>query len=230
VPEYPSEMLDDVATELLDGRLSDLPRFVAWLAARGILKQATAQSYQTAVTQIIATVHGSSTADSRTVDVDRWCRAFAQKRPELSDTTRDTYVGRFRRAVEMYRDWLASPDSVRVPATRDSVPDYSFFGTPTGLLGQVKFRNLNQAIATGLEDTGPDGLVPHPFPLTDGRTAYLLLPYPLTTRDVERLSHHVLTLATDLPSERSEDRREVRRKERRPNAPRPQATAEGEGE
>jgi hypothetical protein len=206
VPEDIVDKLTEVESELKRGWLSDLPTFLDWLAATGRFKESTARSYQTAVTQILASVSGSAGADVREVDVDRWCRAFTQKRADLSETTVSTYETRFRKGVLMYREWLSDPEKPVTPPTRGDLARSIYLGFasngPADVTPVLDGDGLARAARRrlGVDRRMPELVsITYPFPLADGRVAHLQLPHPLPRADAERLSQFVLTLATDRP-------------------------------
>lgn len=206
---------DDVA-RLRGGQTLQLDYFLDWLVAQRVLKPGTAQSYQTASNQILDQ-SVSPYASILDLDVDQVCREFERRRTDLTETTRATYQTRFRRAVEMYRQWLDDPASVQAPATRDRINNPVDALAETSLWlrlhgqGHTDIRNENLRLSKLFADesrivvldachsssgSSPD-LVSYPFPLDDGRLARLELPQPLSRADAERLSQFVLALATE---------------------------------
>ena len=198
----------DLVERLKSGETRLLGGFLGWLTSEGFLKRATAQSYWTATNQILA--EAKPRTDVRQLDVAYWCRAFEQRRDDLSEETRATYQTRFRKAVELYRLWLNEPEEFQAPPTRDRlVPLHGSFhaGVNISVGGDLDANattfttNFDRLLEAALRRVGetPD-LVPHLFPLEDGGSALLTLPHPLSRSDAERLARFVLSLATSPPA------------------------------
>jgi hypothetical protein len=135
--------------------------------------------------------------DVRELDVEGMIGAFRAADSDLSPETRETYVTRFRKAVEMYHQWLDDPEPRQSAAPALFIGSGSKDGDPSAVVGHftTNFDRYVEATLRRVYET-PD-LVPHLFPLQGGGTALLTLPHPLSRSEAERLSQFVLSLATE---------------------------------
>lgn len=193
------------------GSVGVLSDFLDMLVQAGALNPSTAQSYRTAVKAVRTVTDYWPGGDVRGLDVDAVCVTFAVRQKDLSDQTVETYQTRFRKAVEMYRQWLDDPASVQVPATREPVVMGTGGGKTALMLSALRWLNdhpepgaahlaaVQAYLATAEVGYGVDlpQRVRYPFPLSDGQFAQLELPHRISQADAERLSAFVLTLATD---------------------------------
>ena len=206
------------------GQVGLLPLFLKKLVDAGVLKDATAQSYRTAVRAVLVGADPEAAepdlaTDVRELDVNAWCETFAETQEGLSQATVATYQGRFANAVDLYRAWLSDPESVQdaTPAVRDhlrlDLPQDNLRGAIERRIARIRNENVHSSSPASsvvadliahlaLQETpSEEKPVPYPFPLSDGRSlAWLFLPNPLSRTDAERLSQFVLTLATDPPA------------------------------
>jgi site-specific recombinase XerD len=191
--EQSTETIESMQRMFGGGQVAVLSLFLKKLMEAGALAQSTGQSYRTAVRSVLEATEIKGSTDVRKLDVEAACEVFASVRHGLSEATVVSYQGRFANAVELYRSWLDNPQDPRDLALRYSARSAAAY--PPGVLPE--FRSVEEILLSALRSTDEDSLVPYRFPLRDGRTAFLALPYPLPTEDAERMSQFLRSLATD---------------------------------
>ncbi len=163
-----------------------------WAAEKGVMNPNTANAFRAACTQVLSVIDGWETLDVRTIDVDDVCRRFQNKRnKDFKPESLDAYKRRFTQAVRMFLEYAADPSAWKAPSQERSS------------------RKERKAGASGNGDASPatadrpaaasvaTGLVEYPFPLREGRLAYLKLPVDLKQSEVKRLTAYLSTLAVD---------------------------------
>jgi hypothetical protein len=163
-----------------------------WAADKGLMNSNTASAFRAACAQVLAVSDNWETLDVRTIDVDDTCRRFQNKRSkDFKPDSLDAYKRRFGQAVKLFLDYANDPSSWRVPAQeRSARKEKKSSGTASG----------EALISTPQRPTGgslASGLIEYPFPLREGRLAYLKLPADLKLVEVKRLTAYLNTLAVD---------------------------------
>jgi hypothetical protein len=176
-----------------DGTGKGLIAFLEQASREGSMNDTTARSYRASVTKVLEAADpfddGSGT-DIRTLDVEAVLETFEEARgDDYAEGSLASYKTRFRRAVEMYLQFLDDPESVRRPARRRP--------RVKGSYGVSALRS--DAIREPAHASPPIGneMMEYRFPLTDGGTAYLRLPRLLPAADVDRLTRFLKSIAID---------------------------------
>jgi hypothetical protein len=183
-------------SQMQEGTGRGLIEFLDWAGVKGVMKQATASAYRTAVVKVleIDDADGDS-LDMTTLDVEEQLTRFSRKSgSSYTPGSLNTYKTRFRNAVDMYRWWLDDPSGLRVAVrTRRADPKRS---EPDG--PQQSDNHVAQE-----QEPSPDeeGMLHYPFPLRSGSTAYLHLPRELPSADVKRMTAFLQSLAIDPPED-----------------------------
>lgn len=153
-----------------------------WAAEKGLMNKNTANSLRAACTQVLGVLEDWEERDINQLDLDDVINRFTNLRAQdfKPKTLRD-YENRFRRAVQLFQDYIRDPSSwsptksntssrrspkkseTKPPKTEDST------GDERNALGETT------------------GLVTYPFPLRQDIIAYLQLPDDLTSDEVKRL-------------------------------------------
>lgn len=187
-----------MADSLMDGTGDGLLIFLSWAANKGLLNSTTAGAHRSAVGQVLAVESDDfGTIDIRTLDTDDLLTRFARKNgAKYSPGSLATYEGRFRRAVEMYRDYLSNPSGFkpgikgRERTRARSVPPEKASEPPA-----------KKADSPSVEPPAPSNLMTFPFPLHSGGTAYFQLPRNLSHYDVDRMVKFLQSLPMDPPGD-----------------------------
>jgi hypothetical protein len=164
---------------------------------KGEVNPNTAQSYRGTCAQVLSVIDDWQTVDVRTLDPDDVFRRFVNKNSsKFKQGSLQAYQRRWPVAVKGFLEYAANPTNWKPPASDRPVikrekngasvrtePE----GTPS--VTESLYRPPAAAAATGL--------VEYPFPLRDGRLAYLRLPVDLKFAEVKRLTAFLNTLAVD---------------------------------
>ena len=163
-----------------------------WAADKGLMNSNTANALRAACTQVLAVTENWETLDVRTIDIDDICRRFQNKRSkDFKPDSLDAYKRRFGQAVKLFLDYANDPSSWKVPAQeRSSRKAKKSAGAGNGEVVVTTPPRLTSAPVAS-------GLVEYPFPLREGRLAYLKLPADLKLAEVKRLTAYLSTLAVD---------------------------------
>lgn len=184
---------------LMEGTGTGLLAFLDWCAEKGLLNARTAGAHKSAVTQILS-IEGENLdeVDVMALDVEDVLTRFARRKgSKYSPGSLATYEGRFRRAVEMYGDYLRNPSGFRPGIrNRDRVRPRSQ-GTDAAPTSMIADPPTVPATTT---PTSRDELITYPFPLRSGSTAYFQLPRELSSADVARMTKFLESVALDLES------------------------------
>lgn len=183
--------------QMMDGTGAGLLGFLTWAAERGALNASTAGAMKAAVSATLE-VEGDdlSGMDVRKLDVEDLLDRFARKKGhKYSPDSLATYQGRFRRALEMYIEYLANPAGWKPPKARSPRKAKSISkdnGSNAGAtVGAQPAATPTSASATDHQ------LITYPFPLRSGTTAYFQLPRDLPRSEVERMVGFLQSLAID---------------------------------
>jgi len=178
--------------ESIDTSGKSLVEHWKWAADKGLMNSNTANALRAACAQVLSVVEGWQTLDVRTVDVEDICRRFQNKRSkEFKPESLDAYKRRFGQAVKMFLDYASDPSSWKAPSQERTSRKEKKNSTPSN--GDV----ASTPIERGTLSTIASGLVEYPFPLREGRLAYLKLPVDLKVAEVKRLTAYLNTLAVD---------------------------------
>ncbi|MGH8611896.1 MAG: hypothetical protein ACREYF_07585 [Gammaproteobacteria bacterium] len=163
-----------------------------WAAEKGLMNPNTANGFRAACSQVLSVEEGWETLDVRGLDVGELCRRFQIKRhKEFKTGSLEAYKRRFAQAVQLFLDYAKDPSAWKAPSQERSSrkgkgPSSEINGEATASIGE---RPAALAVLSGL--------VEYPFPLREGRLAYLKLPIDLKSAEVKRLTAYLNTLAVD---------------------------------
>lgn len=166
-----------------------------WAADKGLMNPNTANGLRAACSQVLSVADGWETLDMRTVDVDDLCRRFQIKRnKDFKPPSLEAYKRRFAQAVQLFLEYAKDPSAWKAPsqdrsARKEKKLSSSANGETPSPAGE---RLVPSAVMSGLVD--------YPFPLREGRLAYLRLPSDLKMAEVKRLVAYLNTLAVDAES------------------------------
>lgn len=179
-----------------EGTGAGLIEFLDWAGDKGVMRSPTAKAYRVGAVKVLEIDEDGDSVDIRTLDVEDQLRRFERKRGHNYSTgSLKTYKTRFRKGVELYREWLKDPGSFTGESTvqrRRTEP------RPKSDKSDERASNGTQPERRPPSD---DELLEYPFPLAQGGVAYLRLPRWLSTVDAERIGDHVKTLAIDRPAD-----------------------------
>jgi hypothetical protein len=181
-----------VTVEAIDSSGQALVDHWKWAADKGLMNDNTAASIGAATRQVLSVVDDWKTLDVRALDVEDVLRRFQNKRSkDFMPRSLTTYRARFVQAVRLFLSYLDDPGAWK----------------PGGASGRAATRSKKQATKSPDARLPVDresvpvprmsGLVEYPFPLREGRFAYLRLPVDLTATDVQRLTKYLNTLVMD---------------------------------
>lgn len=167
-----------------------------WAAEKGLMNANTANGLRAACSQVLSVADGWETLDVRAIDVDDLCRRFQIKRvKDFKPPSLEAYKRRFAQAVQLFLDYAKDPSSWRAPSQeRSSRKEKKPVSGINGEALQAPGERLPPS-------TVVSGLVDYPFPLREGRLAYLRLPTDLKMAEVKRLTAYLSTLAVDAVSD-----------------------------
>jgi hypothetical protein len=185
--------------KMMDGTGSGLVEFLTWAGDRGALNQSTAGAHRAAVTQVLEVeADDLDSIDVRTVDVDDLADRFARKKGhKYAQGSLATYQGRFRKAVEMYLDYLSNPAGWKAPIKSRGRPKSNGKDSadPPKSPGKSESQRSTPVAAPVSPSSGQ--LITYPFPLRSGGTAYFQLPRELPRSEVDRMVGFLTSLAID---------------------------------
>lgn len=185
------------------GNVRGLMNFMDFMVAKGYGTAGAIDPWKSAAKQVFSTVEGEGfeEADARSFDVDEYLSRFENMSlGKYSAQSLRAYRGRFRKAVEAYRSYLADPNwkpTLR-RATRSSPEGSSAQGSP---------KRAAKKQTEGPPSTPPTpviqgSLITYPFPLKSGQMAQLHLPKQgLDREDAERLTHFIRALVFEQPAQ-----------------------------
>jgi hypothetical protein len=170
--------------------------FWQWAGDKGVINQHTATAKRVACSQVLGVMDNWETLDVSALNIDDVFRRFTNKRSkEFTPASLGTYKSRFKQALSDFLAHSKNPELWK-PSKQDRA------ASTTARKEKVS-KNGNGTTPTS-ETTphvdalpGRAGLVEYPFPLREGRFAYLRLPADLKAADVKRLTGFLNTLADD---------------------------------
>ena len=177
-----------------------LVEFLDSAARRGALNHSTAASLRAAVTQILDFDNSDLTSvNIQTLDVDDLLERFQRARGhKYVPTSLASYCARFRRARDMYLDYVKDPTGWRPPRGRASRTS----SAPPKTVAQPRTGGHDGASRSRPPVASSDAqMMTYEFPLALGQTAYLQLPRQLQAQDVSRLTLFLRGLVMDTGSE-----------------------------
>ena len=185
------------------GRGGGLLEFLGYVDDKGLMNPSTAKAYRAAAREVLSAVEGDEwpSFDLREADVDDMLQRF-QVKAGMKYTPRSlsTYKSRFRSAVSMYLDYMKDPGAwrpTRPQLSRTSPSDVS----PRRARRADTAARVTEGAGinyTAVAAPASSEMQSYPFPLQrEGGVVFatLTLPTDLTTKEAERLSAHLKTLA-----------------------------------
>lgn len=169
--------------------------FWRWVAEKGLMNTNTAGALRAACAQVLGILDDWETLDVRALDVDDVLRRFVNKRSkDFKPETLEAYKRRFVLAVREFLKYANDPSSWKPPAQERAARR-----------GRERAADSTEpdepSVTTTSRPAAPSapvsGLVEYPFPLREGRFAYLRLPVDLNQADVKRLTAYLNTLVVD---------------------------------
>ena len=172
-----------------------LVEFWKWAGDKGQTNPNTAGAKKAACSQVLGVLDDWESLDVSALNIDDVFRRFTNKRSkDFTPASLGSYKSRFTQALTEFLAYSKNPASWK-PKAQDRP-------TKKGPSAAALSKNGKNAPAPAPEtpaDTlpGRSGLVEYPFPLREGRFAYLRLPIDLKMVDVRRLTAYLSTLADD---------------------------------
>jgi hypothetical protein len=182
------------------GNAKGLMEFMDFMIAKGYGTAGSIEPWKSAAKQVFSTVEGEGfeQADVRTFDIDEYLSRFENMSiGKYSSESLRAYRGRFHKAVDAYRSYLADPN------WRPPPPRRSTRSTAEGATKQAAKKRPASAPSDPAPQAPPaappsGSLIAYPFPLKAGQMAQLHLPKQgLDREDAERLTHFIRALVFD---------------------------------
>jgi hypothetical protein len=167
-----------------------LVEFWKWAGDKGLVNSNTAIAKKAACSQVLGALDDWETLDVSALNIDDVFRRFTNKRAkDFKPASLATYKNRFTQALNDFLAYQNNPEGWR-PSAQERPAARKERTTET------KSAAPEAPISTN-PSPGRAGLVEYPFPLRDGRFAFLRLPPDLKVADVKRLTAYLMTLAED---------------------------------
>ena len=170
-----------------------------WAANKGLMNKNTASAFRAACTQVLKVQDNWEGTDVTQLDVDQLLKRFQNKRgKDFKPESLTAYKRRFRQALRSFLNYTREPgrwDPIGKKGSSQSYPH----------IRQTSAQEPSSlSLGMGKSDSSEDSpMLQYPFPLREGRTAYLILPEDLTSGEVRRLWAFMSTLVTDFkPTEK----------------------------
>jgi hypothetical protein len=184
--------------EIGSGNAKGLMAFMDFMVAKGYGTSGAIEPWKSAAKQVFSTVEGEGfeEADVRTFDIDEYLSRFENMSlGKYSAESLRAYRGRFRKAVEAYRSYLADPNwKPTLRRSRNTAGN----GAPTKPAAKPAAKKGVPAALKAVDAAPVEGsLITYPFPLRSGQMAQLHLPTQLAREDAERLTHFIRALVFD---------------------------------
>jgi hypothetical protein len=167
---------------------------------KGLMNANSASGLRAASSQVLSVLDDWAKLDVAALDTEDVFRRFVNKRgQEFTPTSLAAYRRRFNQAVSEFLEYTNNPEKWKPrSAERPS-------GARREKSAVAKSTNVepesHESFPPASSTPGRSGLVEYPFPLREGRFAYLRLPPDLKQADVKRLIGFLNTLAEDAASE-----------------------------
>ncbi|MEK7953552.1 hypothetical protein [Luteolibacter soli] len=170
-----------------------------WAASKGLMNSATAASLKSASAKVIGILDDWETSDVRKIDTEDLILRFQNLHArDFTPSSLETYASRFRKAVQLFNDYVSNPAGWRVS------------GRPKKAKAKEEIRKNGGTSGTDLPQSSPPGngvddkplhgethLISYPFPLRRGLTVKLSLPEDLTSIEAKRLGAFLMTLSSE---------------------------------
>jgi hypothetical protein len=170
-----------------------------WASDKGLMNENTANGYRAACNQVLGVLDEWETLDVAAIDIDDVMRRFINKRSkDFAPGSLVAYKRRFAQAVAEFLSYTKSPETwkpsmpERPSSRKENRVDVALRGV--GAVGSV--GTMGATIEASITPNRT-GLVEYPFPLREGRFAYLRLPADLNAADVKRLVAYLNTLVLE---------------------------------
>jgi hypothetical protein len=201
--QIPLQERDMASPDIGSGNARGLMDFMDFMVAKGYGRAGAIDPWKSAAKQVFSTVEGEGfeEADVRSFDIDEYLSRFENMSlGKYSAQSLRAYRGRFRKAVEAYRSYLADPNwkptlrrSARSTADNDSAKE------PSKHASKKQPETSPKAPAA---PPIPGSLIAYPFPLKSGQMAQLHLPTQgLDREDADRLTHFIRALVFEQPAQ-----------------------------
>jgi hypothetical protein len=166
--------------------------FWKWAPGKGLVNANTATALRIACSQVLGVLDDWENLDVAALDTeDVFTRFVNLRRNDFTPESLATYKSRFNRALATFLDYAKDPAAWRPkaqsPRRERAAPNNGTPPTPP----------KPPAPDAPAMATSRAGLVEYPFPLREGRFAYLRLPADLTAADVKRLTAYLTTLVIE---------------------------------
>ena len=167
--------------------------FWKWAPTKGLVNANTATAMRVAVTQVLGVVDDWEKVDVASLDTDDVFTRFVNlKSSSFTPDSLQTYKSRFNRALSSFLEYSKDPAAWKPKATAKKAANGAGTAASSSKTEVSEVTTQQQMLPTSRT-----GLVEYPFPLREGRFAYLKLPADLTLADVKRLTAYLTTLALD---------------------------------
>lgn len=153
---------------------------------------------KSAAKQVFLTVEGDEfeALDIKSFEIDEYLSRFENMSiGKYTSESLRAYRGRFRKAVESYRSYLADPNW-RPEARRSARTE----GDPSSKRGAKTQDPSPQGPGDAVPVPG-SSLIVYPFPLKSGQMAQLHLPTQLDREDADRLTSFIRALVFQQPAQ-----------------------------
>lgn len=169
--------------------------FWDWAANKRLVNKNTALGLRSAAQKVLEVDDNWESIDVAELDIEDILRRFETLRAtEYKPGSLATYKSRFRKAVEMYLDYLSSP-STWSPGIRRRSQKRRGANQEVALNGG---GSSVQTISNGVTAaTDRSTFIEYPFPLRAGCVARFSLPPDLTAAEARRLSAFIASLAVE---------------------------------
>ncbi len=190
---------------------SALLRFLDFAAENGLMRTATVNARQVAVSRLLNELTDGEEADVRSIDLNLAAEKFANRNSDLSPETLATYKRRAGIAISEFVDWMENPAEYQPRGfnrrgNHQSSPEeidhlrHARGGGRRGKHGRRGAGGMRFEARQGGKMGGRSGIsngLPLSFPLRPDFLAQVVVPRDLTTAEAKRLSAFLLTLASD---------------------------------
>ena len=169
----------------------DAVAFFPWAANQGLMNSNTAGGLKAAVKEVLSAVEPDTweTTDISKIDLADYADRFERKRmSKFKPGSLHVYKSRFKNGIAMYLKYLESPSTWRYTAERPSKER----GKTKRAAGEQMPNNAQNASVTPSGNT-----IQYPYPIRNGLVVTLNLPPDLTSREAQRLSAFISSLAVD---------------------------------
>jgi hypothetical protein len=167
--------------------------FWKWAPGKGLVNPNTATALRIASSQVLSVLDNWETLDVAALDTeDVFTRFVNLRRNDFTPESLATYKSRFNRALSVFLEYAKDPAAWKPKSQTPRREKATSNGTPAAKAVPAAAEPLAPSMPTSRA-----GLVEYPFPLREGRFAYLRLPADLSAADVKRLTAYLNTLALE---------------------------------